>query len=132
MSLITMSVMSSVFILMSVVGSTIEEAYLVLVDATLILYFIPYIYMFASVIILRNRDGLNDDIIAIPGGRIGLYVIPGLGMLSTIISIAFALIPSADVASPGLFIAKVAGGTGFFVLLGWLLFRHYSKDAATA
>ncbi len=132
MSLITMSIMSSVLILMSVVGSTIEEAYLILVDATLILYFIPFVYMFASVIVLRNRDGLNDDIIAIPGGKIGLYVIPGLGMMSTIISIAFALVPSADVTSPGLFITKVAGGTGFFILMGWILFRHYSKDTAQA
>lgn len=132
MALITMSVMSSVLILMSVLGSTIEEAYLVLVDATLILLFIPYIYMFASVIILRNRDGLNDDIISIPGGKIGLYVIPGLGLISTIAAIVLALIPSADVTSPGLFIAKVVGGTGFFVLMGWVLFRYYSKDAATA
>jgi amino acid transporter len=127
-----MSGFSSLLIVMSVLGSTITEAYLVLVDATLILYFIPYVYMFISVIVLRNRDGLNADIIPVPGGKLGLYVIPGLGLISTIMSIGFSLIPGADVSSPVLFVAKVVGGTAFFVFMGWFLYRHYSKESAAA
>ncbi|MFC1482037.1 APC family permease [Candidatus Neomarinimicrobiota bacterium] len=124
-----MSGLSSLLIIMSVLGATITEAYLVLVDATLILYFIPYIYMFSSVIILRNRDGLDEDIIPVPGGKLGLYVIPGLGLISTIVSIGFSLIPGEDVSSPVLFVAKVVGGTAFFVLLGWFLYRHYTRQS---
>ncbi|MCK4577649.1 MAG: amino acid permease [Candidatus Marinimicrobia bacterium] len=131
-SLVWMAALSSIFILMSVVGSTIKEAYIVLVDATLILYFIPYLYMFTSVLILRNREGLSNGIIPMPGGKLGLYLFPILGLLSTLVSIAFSLIPPEDVASPALFLAKVVGGTGFFVVIGWGLYRHYSQNAQNA
>ena len=110
---------------MSVIGSTIEEAYLVLVDATLILYFIPYLYLFAAVIKLR-RGHDNKGVIVIPGGKVGLYLAVGAGLFATTASIVLALIPGQDVASPMLITAKVVGGTLAFLLVGLALFRRYA------
>lgn len=124
-SLIWQGIFSSAFILMSVIGSTIEEAYLVLIDATLILYFIPYLYMFAAVIKLR-RGHDDSGVIAIPGGKVGLYLAVGAGLFATTVSIVFSLIPSQDVASPALITAKVVGGTLAFLLVGLALFRRYA------
>jgi amino acid transporter len=50
------AVIASGFILMSFVGATVQEAYLTLLDTTLLVYFIPYLYMFAAYVVLRWRD----------------------------------------------------------------------------
>lgn len=128
-SLIWQGIFSSAFILMSVVGATVEEAYMVLIDATLVLYFIPYLYMFAAVIKLRNRDGDKAEVIQIPGGRWGLYLAVAAGLFSTAVSIIFSLIPGPEVASPALFVAKVAGGSAAFVLIGVALYRFNTRRA---
>ena len=47
------AVFSAVFILAAQWGGTVKDAYLKLVNATLIVYFMPYLYMFASAIRLR-------------------------------------------------------------------------------
>ena len=46
---------ASIFIIWGALGATVEEAYLVLVDTTIIVYFIPYIYLFLALIVLRKR-----------------------------------------------------------------------------
>lgn len=124
-ALIWQGIFSSAFILMAVIGSTIEEAYLVLVDATLVLYFIPYLYLFAAVVKLR-KTGNADGVITIPGGQAGLYLVVGAGMFATLVSIIFSLIPGSDVASPVLFGTKVIGGSATFLLIGWFMYRYYS------
>jgi amino acid transporter len=55
------AVIASGFILMSFVGATVEEAYLTLLDTTLLVYFIPYVYMFAAYIALRRREFSAGD-----------------------------------------------------------------------
>ena len=128
-SLIWQGIFSSAFILMAVIGSTIEEAYLVLVDATLVLYFIPYLYLFAAVVKLR-KTGNADGVITIPGGQVGLYLVVGAGMFATLVSIIFSLIPGSDVASPVLFGTKVIGGSATFLLIGWFMYRYYSGQGS--
>ena len=55
--------LSAIFILAATQGDTVKGAYLKLVNATLIVYFLPYMYMFASAIRLRA------EIARQPGGR---------------------------------------------------------------
>ena len=45
--------LSAIFIVAATQGGTVKDAYLMLVNATLIVYFMPYLYMFASAIRLR-------------------------------------------------------------------------------
>ena len=126
-AILLQGVLSSLFILLSVIGATVHDAYMVLVDATLILYFIPYLYMFAAVVKLRGAAASEVGVIPIPGGRLGMFLVVGLGLASTLISITFSMVPSDAVASPRLFVAKVVGGTASFMLVGWGLYRHYSR-----
>ncbi|MEE9464578.1 MAG: APC family permease [Candidatus Neomarinimicrobiota bacterium] len=130
-SLATQGVLCSLFIIMAVAGSTIQEAYLVLIDATLIIYFIPYLYLFIALVKLRPADAHSADegIIAVPGGKTGLYLVAGAGFFSTAVSIGLSLIPAQDVASPLIFELKVVGGCLFFLVLGWVLYRYYSQQA---
>ena len=54
-----------------------------LVDITIIIYFIPFLYMFAAVIKLANRpDRLtNPNAVLIPGGKFGVWLTAGIGFL---------------------------------------------------
>src|SRR5215470_5210476 len=65
------AVFSAIFIIAAQWGGTVKEAYLKLVNATLIVYFIPYMYMFASAIKLRVQIEREPKAIPVPGGRVG-------------------------------------------------------------
>ncbi len=124
-AILVQGVLSTLFILMSVVGSTVEEAYLVLLDATLILYFIPYLYLFISLIVLRKKRqkaGTVSRGLIIPGKSIGLWAVGIAGFSATLISIIFSLMPPETVKNPWIFEAKVLGGTAGFLLVGLLFY----------
>src|SRR5579859_277099 len=59
---------------------TIRGMYEVLVDAAIVLYFIPFLYMFAAVIKLSNRADRrsNPHAILVPGGKVGVWICGGL------------------------------------------------------
>ena len=56
-----------------------------LVDITIIIYFIPFLYMFAAVIKLASRQDrtTNTHAVLIPGGKAGVWLIGGVGFLVT-------------------------------------------------
>jgi glutamate:GABA antiporter len=88
----------------------VPVAYLVLVNITLIVYFLPYLYLFASAIVLRYKEGLSPGIIPIPGGNLGTFVIASMGFGATLVSILLAtLFPPAEVTNVFLFEAVVIG-----------------------
>ena len=59
---------SAIFILAATQGETVKDAYLKLVNATLIVYFMPYLYMFASAIKLRAEIARQPGAVPVPGG----------------------------------------------------------------
>ncbi|MCH8838546.1 MAG: amino acid permease [Candidatus Marinimicrobia bacterium] len=127
-SLIWQGIFSSLFIIMAVAGSTVKEAYIVLIDATLIIYFIPYLYLFLSLVKLRPRgaQATGEGIIPVPGGKAGLYLVAGAGLFSTVVSIGLSLVPGEDISNPLIFEIKVVGGCLLFLVLGWVLYHYYS------
>ncbi len=106
-SLIVQGVLTSFFILLSVAGSSVEEAYLVLLDAEIILYFIPYLYMFAAAF----KVGGNWR------GRLS----GTLGFVATALAMVFALLPPEGV-NVALFEIKIIGGTVIFVGSGLVVY----------
>ena len=56
-------------------------AYQFLVDAAIILYFIPFLYMFAAVIKLARRKDRKENAhaVLVPGGIAGTWICGGLG-----------------------------------------------------
>ena len=87
---------SAIFILAATQGDTVKGAYLKLVNATLIVYFMPYLYMFASAIKLRAEIARQPGAIPVPGGSGGSLFWNGLGFFTTAVAIVLALIPPAD------------------------------------
>lgn len=121
-ALLVQAVLSAIFILAATQGDTVKTAYQKLVNATLIVYFIPYLYMFAAAIRLRGDIAARADSIPVPGGAIGCFFWNGIGLLTTLISIMLALIPPDDAADKTVFFAQVLGGAATFTLAGLILY----------
>lgn len=118
-ALVTQGVVATVLIVAAVAGSTVEEAYVVLLDMTIILYFIPFLYLFAILPFVRKRR-VGDDgaVLRVPGGRTGVWAVTTLGFGATMLSIVLAMIPPEDTEEPTIFLLKTIGGTILFLLAG--------------
>jgi len=100
-------------------GSTVEQAYLVLLDTQLLVYFIPYIYLFLC--LLRQARGASAEG-QLPGGRAGATLAGVSGLAITVFAMVVASIPPADAPSRLAFGAKVIGGAAAFVALGGAIY----------
>jgi amino acid transporter len=110
----------------AVTESTIEEAYIMLLDMTIILYFIPFLYMFAALPVLRIKAaGNNAGISLVPGGIAGVFLCSALGFGATLLSVILALMPPEGSSDPQMFVLKVGGGCLLFVAAG-LIFYYRS------
>ena len=121
-AMVFQAVFSALFIVAAQWGGTVKEAYLKLVNATLIVYFIPYMFMFASAIKLRAEIAREPHAIPVPGGRAGSLFWNGLGFLTTVVAIVLALVPPADTANKTEFFVEVFIGSFGFLLVGLILY----------
>jgi amino acid transporter len=118
-SLITQGVIVSLIILAVSAGSTIREAYIILMNLAIILYFIPFLYMFAALPVLRMQArGDNEGVTLVPFGSAGPWLFGGLGFAATMLSVVLAFIPPAGTTNPGLFVIKVTLSTLLFIIVG--------------
>ena len=124
-AILVQGIISSLIIVTGYFATNVSEAYLSLVDITLIVYFLPYLYLFAAAVVLRFREGLRPGIIAMPGGKPGSVLIAALGFLATLISIILALVPSStEVRDMIFFEVKVVGGCLLCFLSGAYLYAR--------
>lgn len=95
-ALIVQGIASSFVIVIAAIGSSVGDMYLFLLQTTVVLQLIPYVYMFASLIKVRTTYGNENEyfknkIITLAAGFIG----GGMSMLG----IAFAFVPAKSVSS---------------------------------
>ena len=129
-ALIAQGAVVTVLMLAAVTDSTIEEAYIMLLDMCIILYFIPFLYMFAALPVLRMKAaGNNEGVNLVPGGNAGVWLFAGLGFTATLLSVVLALIPPAGTTNPQMFILKVGGGCLLFIAAG-LVFYYRNRHSS--
>jgi len=123
--------LATVFLLVSVLGkgTTVEKAYLIILDTQLLIYFIPYVYLFVSFLVLR-RERAAPDAVRVPGGRAGAWAAGVSGLVVTLLAMVIATIPPDDDASPLAFEAKVIGGALAFVGLGGVVYWRGRRGKA--
>jgi len=111
------------------VNETANSAYQIFVSAGTILYFIPFLYMYAAAIKLAYRPDRKADRHAalIPGGRLGVWVVGVLGFAVVIFGLALSFIPPAEETNKLLFEGKLIVGTVGGVLLGLILYYRGAR-----
>ncbi len=133
-SILVQAVISAAVLLASQINETTIGAYQVLVDAATILYFIPFLYMYAAVIKLAARPDRASDphAVLIPGGKIGVWLAGGLGFIVVAGGIALSLIPPGESENKWLFELKLVSGTLVAVLIGLALYYRGAKEKRRA
>lgn len=123
-AMLVQAVLSAIILVVFQWRESTAGAYQILIDATVILNFIPYLYMFASVIKLAYRPSRETDshALLIPGGKPGAWFAGSLAFGVTILSIVVAMIPPSDVENRSLFEIKLIGSTVVAVLAGLTMY----------
>jgi glutamate:GABA antiporter len=129
-SILVQAVVSGVILLLSQINETTRGAYQFLIDAAIILYFIPFLYMFAAAIKLSRRKDRkeNEHAVLIPGGIPGVWLMAGLGIAVVLVSIFVSLVPPGDSADKLGFELKLIGGTVASILLGLILYWRGARE----
>ena len=121
--------LASLFI--SVAGRTtsIQDAYDILVNLTILIYFVPYLYLFAALVRLRGNAPAGETRSLIPGGRAGALAVAAIGFGATTIAIALTFVPppGSDVMT---YEANLIVQAAIMLGLGGLLYRSSRRRHA--
>jgi amino acid transporter len=123
-SILVQAAISGAILLGSQINESTRGAYQFLIDAAIILYFIPFLYMFAAVIKLARRPDRTDNphAVLVPGGVAGAWLCGGLGFVVVLVGILVSLVPPGDSTNKLGFELKLVGGTLASILIGLALY----------
>ncbi len=130
--LVQAGISGAILLLSQIRSETVQSAYQMLIDAAIILYFIPFLYMFAAVIKLAGRKDRaeNPHAVLIPGGTLGLWLCGILGFLVVLVGIFVSLVPPGDSINKWSFELRLVGGTLASIFIGLLLYWRGARSKA--
>ena len=118
-AILVQATLATMFLMVSVLGrgTTVEKAYLIILDTQLLIYFIPYIYLFVSFLIHR-RTPAPAETVRVPGGPAVAWLVGVSGLCVALFAMIVAMVPPDGETNVLLFEAKVVGGALAFILFG--------------
>jgi len=122
-AILAIAILSSLLVSMSFIGATVKEAYLTLLDLSVVLQMVSYLYLFAVLAKTAFSSSAGQGYYS--KGRLRFAAIAGLA--ATVAGGAVAFIPSKQIASIWRFELKMAVNCTVFFGLGAALFWYYSR-----
>ena len=110
------------------VMNKVSVAFFLLSAMTITLYLVMYILMFVAAIRLRYSHPDVPRTYKIPGGKVGMWLIAGLGLCAVSFALVIAFFPPSElqIGTPTLYVSLVAAGLVIFV--GLPLIIHACKQ----
>jgi amino acid transporter len=123
-AILVQAALGTIFLLVSVFGkgTNVENVYLVLLDTQILIYFVPYLYLFFVFLIHRRRAEDGSGIVHVPGGSIVGWLTGISGIIVTLFAMIIATVPPPDVGNGFAFRLKVIGGALGFILIGGVIY----------
>src|SRR5439155_1379555 len=84
-ALLVQALIAAFFVFIGQAGTSVRGAYDALVSMGIIAYFIPFLFMFAAMIVLQ-REPAGPDVIRVPGGSTAAIALAALGFVTTAVS----------------------------------------------
>jgi amino acid transporter len=109
--------LASVFLTVTGAQTTVQEAYDILVNLTILIYFIPYLYLFAAFVRLLE-----------PGPAATAAAI--VGFMATLISLALVFVPPAGTENVLNYEVNLVGQALIIIGVGGILFWRSRRQAA--
>jgi glutamate:GABA antiporter len=134
-SILVQAAVSGVVLLASQINQSTRDSYQQLIDAAIILYFIPFLYMFAAAIRLARRKdrAKNEHAVLIPGGLAGVWIASGVAFAITLLSILLSVFPPGESSSRVTFLLRTLGWVIGALAIGLTLYwRGARSKKATA
>lgn len=127
-AILVQATLATLFLLVVVLGkgTTVERAYLIVLDTMLLIYFIPYIYLFLGYLKFTRHTPTPS------AHGLKAVLVGASGLTLTLLAMVVAMVPPTDTASVLLFELKVAGGAVFFVALGGALYWRATRAGMRA
>jgi amino acid transporter len=120
-ALLVQAGIATLFIFLGQAGTSVHGAYDALVSMGIIAYFIPFLFMFAAMIVLQ-REPAGPAVMRVPGGKPVAVVLAALGFLVTAVSIVLACVPPDDEPNKSLAVFKVVGSSLVLVGIGAVVY----------
>jgi len=125
-ALIVHASLSAIFLGMSFVGAGVKEAFVTMLDLAVVLQLVPYLYMHGALLKLAKQSAPGEGYYS----KTTLVLAGSCGLITTILGISVAFIPSHQIESIRLFEIKMSAGTLFFVGLAAFFFFIYGRRKA--
>jgi len=122
----------SVFLSVGGGTTTIQEAYDIMVNLTILIYFLPYLYLFASFIRLRSLDKTmpgDENTIVLPGGSFGAWLIAGCGLVATLIAMGLVFVPPTGTENVLNYEANLVGQAALLIAIGMAFYITARRKA---
>jgi amino acid transporter len=100
--------LASVFVSLGGGETTVQEAYDIMVNLSILVYFVPYLYLFAAYVRLRT-DATSPGV---------AWTTAGVGFLATLISIALVFVPPTGTENILNYEANVVGQSVLLLVVG--------------
>jgi len=136
-SILVQAGISALILVLTQYFTALQNGYRFLVDMAVILYFIPFLYMYAAVIKLAYRPDResNAQAVLIPGGHFGVWAAGVLGFVVTLGSMLLSAIPpetAKTVRSKILFDVNIVVWTAVMIGIGLVLYWLGARKKVTA
>jgi amino acid transporter len=128
----TVLFLASVFLSIGGSETTIQEAYDIMVNLTILIYFLPYLYLFGAFLRLRSLDAslpADENNITLPGGAAGAWLIAGCGMLATLIAMGLVFIPPTGTENVLNYEANLIGQAAMLIAIGMAFYFTARRKA---
>ncbi len=114
----------SLLAILFVILPSVQAAYQIMSQLTVILYLIMYLLMFAAAIRLRYSQPARPRPYRIPGGKAGMWLLGGVGFLAALLAFLFSFIPPAQIAvgSPAAYVGILVALAVFFVICPFVIY----------
>ncbi len=125
--LLAQAVLVTVICLAFLLMPSVNGSYWLLTDLSTQLYMLMYVLMFVAALFLRYKHAAQERPFIIPGGKAGMWVVAGLGLIGCCLTIAVGFIPpeSIDIGSKMHFELMFVGG--MLLMLSPLLVFYFKK-----
>ncbi|HET6934127.1 MAG TPA: APC family permease [Candidatus Angelobacter sp.] len=129
-SILIQAGISAVILILTQLGiKSVIGAYQFLVSMSVILYFIPFLYMYAAAIKLAYRADRNSPgAVLVPGGKAGIWITGLLGFLITGGSMALAGVPPGEEPDKLRFVISLVLSTVGFIGFGLILYWRGARS----
>jgi amino acid transporter len=129
-ALLVQAVIAALFVLLGQAGTSVHGAYDALVSMGIIAYFIPFLFMFAAMIVLQ-REPAGPGVMRVPGGKPVAIALAATGFIVTAVSIVLACVPPDEEPDKMFAVVKVVGSSLVLVGIGAVVYMLGRRRAGS-